>query len=114
MKNSSSTGAPNAVAGQAAAANTWYHVVLSYDDGLGITTMYVNGTSAGSYSGKWTRADGPISINSYPYGFSYRFVDFAIEEFRVSSIARSADWVTATFQNQNAPKGFVTVGPELH
>ena len=64
LKNGSSTGAPNAVAGQAAAGNTWYHVVLSYD-GSSTTTLYVNGTSAGSYPGAWTRTDGPISIVSF-------------------------------------------------
>jgi hypothetical protein len=105
----------NLIAGQpVTGANLWYHVVLSYDGSA--TTMYVNGTSIGSHAGSWVRNDGLITINGYALSWGFRSVNFALEEFRVSATSRGADWVTASFKNQNSPSTntFVTVGPELH
>jgi hypothetical protein len=36
-----------------------------------------------------------------------------IDEVRISNVARSADWVTTEYNNQNAPGSFITLGTEI-
>ncbi len=39
-------------------------------------------------------------------------MDGRIDEIRISSIARSADWIAAEYENQNSPGSFYSVGAE--
>lgn len=90
------------------AINTWFHAVGTIDGG-GLGTLYINGASQGTQtsSGSFVGFTGP----GLTAGKSIS-TDFSIDEIRVSSIARSADWITAEYNNQKSSSTFLTVGSE--
>lgn len=89
--------------------NTWTHVVGTFDGTN--WKLYVNGSIDTTVSD----ATHPTNSVNYSIGFD----DFSgnnerlsgkIEEVRISNIARTADYVTANYNNQNAPTTFVIMG----
>ena len=54
----------------------------------------------------WTRASNYIG-KSHRAGDSY--FDGKFDEFRLSSTARSADWIATEYANQNSPSTFFTI-----
>ena len=40
------------------------------------------------------------------------YMEGIIDEVRISNVARSADWLRASFNNQDAPESFYTVGSQ--
>lgn len=84
--------------------NTWNHLVMTYDKVN--LKFYLNGSL----------------VDSYAYNQNISTADFGlilgddweglIDEVRVSSVARSADWVATLYNNQNSPSTFYTVGVE--
>ena len=112
-------GAPGAIA-----LNAWYHVVVTYDQTKPSTApaLYVNGqrlsvvtytTPSGTPSPEQSL---PLSIGATSRGDS-RYFQGQIDEVRVSSTTRSADWVLTSFRNQSLPgdlgaRGFYTVSEE--
>ena len=42
----------------------------------------------------------------------YNCLPGTIDEIRISSSARSADWIITEYQNQNNPSGFIDTGLE--
>jgi hypothetical protein len=99
--------------------NAWYQVVMVYDADTELR-FYVNGASDGT----------PLSVG--PYGSitnslptvigasladqgvegadDKQFFDGFIDEVRLSDTVRSAEWIAASYSNQNAPGGFYSVG----
>ncbi len=94
----------------AGSAGGWYYVVETFDgatvkgylngvlDGSTSTVTYSPSTQTptisngnGNYSGSWTGS---------------------IDEVRVSSAARSADWIATEYNNQNSPSTFYSVGAD--
>jgi hypothetical protein len=74
-------------------ANQWYHVVYTNSGGTG--RIYVNGVLDGTNSG------GTINItNPQAMSFGAGGVDADLDEARISSVARSADWVKLEYENQ--------------
>ena len=49
---------------------------------------------------------------SYISGGHYYFHG-TLDEIRVSNIAKSANWISTEFNNQNDPAGFLNIGPEV-
>jgi hypothetical protein len=91
-------------------ANTWSHVVVTYNNGLAQT--YINGVLAFSYSGT-----GTLAAPSYSLRLNNRpDMDAAFpgrtDELRISGIARSADWIAAEYRNQSSPASFYRVSAE--
>jgi len=82
--------------------NAWQHVAFVYSSGTG--TFYVNGVAAGSGSGT-----NSIPSTGAAIGFWYnsadasRYFQGGLDECRYSSTARSADWISTEYANQNAP-----------
>jgi len=89
----------NAQSRNAIASDAWTHVVHTYEKGL--PRLYVNGVLD---SGPPNRA-APLSIQnpaSLWIGGWYGHYDFvgAIDEVRISNIARSPEWVRLQYENQ--------------
>lgn len=102
--------------------NTWYHCAVSQDGG-GID-IYINGSAEGlgvyggsSSSSHWFSSMGVsanhtrVGVHRYN-GIDYRWYDGYIDELWVSNTALSANYITALYNNQNAPGTFYTIGPE--
>lgn len=85
--------------------DTWYHVVITQTGGN--ATFYLNGESDGSASGKPDIALAQIGNDSFNEGFIGN-----IDEFRVSTDVRSADWIRTTYRTQNDPASYITLGEE--
>jgi hypothetical protein len=91
-------------------AGAWTHVVITYNNGVALT--YMNGVLSHTYNGS-----GSLAAPSYGLRLLNRpdmdapFMGKA-DELRISSIARSADWIAAEYRNQSSPATFYTVGVE--
>ncbi|MHA2072494.1 MAG: LamG-like jellyroll fold domain-containing protein, partial [Candidatus Thorarchaeota archaeon] len=86
----------------------WYHVVGVYDGTN--TYIYVDGIQEGftANSGNLDATANPLYI-----GRGDQYFDGRIDEVRVLDIDKSAEWILAEFRNQNDPRSFFTVGPEI-
>ncbi len=89
---------------------SWSHVVVTYNGST--ITFYVNGTVVNMFSatGNFSTGDAGGSIGCNGSGFS-PLTPFSglIDEMRVSSSARSADWIKTEFNNQNSPSTFYAI-----
>ena len=94
-------------------AGTWYHIVYVVS-GTGYT-IYANGSSvgSGSYSSATpVLADSAHTLRFGETGISSEWWDGSLDEVRISSAARSGDWIATEYANQNSPSTFFVVGPE--
>lgn len=91
----------------------WYYLVLTYDSSAGMVG-YVNGSVD-----KTLAANGNCSNITQGNGIGYLpifntgYWNGAIDEVRMASVARSANWVTTEYNNQSAPSTFATLGTEV-
>jgi hypothetical protein len=87
--------------------NAWHHLV-----GLisGTTaSIYIDGVFAGSATTvAVANTTNPLDIGS---GGGYYF-NGALDEVRISNAARSADWITTEYNNQNLPSTFYSLSSE--
>ncbi len=92
--------------------DTWYHLVGVHDPDTDEVQLYVNGTPETPLS----HTTG-IGYNDYPssmewkIGASYdnstdRGLDGFADSVRISNVARSEDWITTEFNNQNSSSTF--------
>ena len=100
----------NVKGGSTLAMSQWIHVVHTYQKGD--SRVYVNGLLDGAS----TNPSAPLSIKSPArmwIGGWYNNYDFtgAIDEVRISKVARSADWVRLQFENQKPLQ--TLVGPVM-
>jgi hypothetical protein len=77
----------------ALAAQQWYH--LAYTNSGGTARLYVNGVLDGTASGSSLTITSPQALSLGMAGG-----DADVDEARVSSVARSADWVKLEYENQ--------------
>jgi parallel beta-helix repeat protein len=85
-------------------AGAWYYVVGTWDGTTQV--LYKDGAPIGSATpGGTLDADTGAHFSS-----NSEVMDGSIDEVRVSSVARSADWIETEFNNQSAPASFYTVG----
>jgi hypothetical protein len=93
---------------------TWYYVTVTFT-GTGSAGLkcYVNAVANGSNASSSSLDSGTTTLY---LGQSARngglFFNGAIDEARVASVARSADWITTEYNNQSAPGTFETLGTE--
>ena len=88
----------------------WTYVTLKYDASSTIHSIYLNGALATSS----TNSNAPqatetgIDVGTWPL---FNFYSHAsMDEFRVSTIARSADWIATEYNNQSSPSTFYNEG----
>ncbi|MEO1053939.1 MAG: DUF2341 domain-containing protein [Bacteroidota bacterium] len=94
----------------------WTHVVFVYDGtipgaaGLDRKFVYVNGALFDQYdaTGSILTTPADLLIGRRAIGDD-RFFEGTLDELRVSTTARSADWICTEFNNQSSPNTFYTV-----
>ena len=90
--------------------NTWYHIVLTYD-----------GSTAKIYRNAGTPNSKTCPPTTWPTGGTHigdRFINGryflgSIDEVRFSNIARTSEWITTEYNNQNNPSNFYSIGDEV-
>jgi len=91
--------------------DVWNYVVGTYDRFAGGTDevkIYVNGVESASpdnYSTAIDYTSGELTIGGLG-GWTTDWLDGNIDEFRLSDVARSADWITTEYNNQLIPGSF--------
>ncbi|MFW9829017.1 MAG: DUF2341 domain-containing protein, partial [Candidatus Thorarchaeota archaeon] len=93
--------------------NTWYHIVLTWDNGN--YNLYIDGVSkaSGTYTGlnafdNFVDIGNDGSITHRDEGW-----DGTLDEFRFSNIVRPADWISTEYNNQHEPSSFFSIGKEI-
>jgi hypothetical protein len=89
----------------------WHHVVGTYD---GHWNLYIDGVKTTS-----SETQGPLG-SSEPFvigardatGSAFNYLNGAIDELRVSDVARSSDWISTEYNNQISPATFYNIGLE--
>ncbi len=92
---------------------TWYYLTFTYDASTGLRG-YVNGSldkSVSNGSGALTTNAATLEVGN-DTNTAGRFFNGLIDETRISSIARSANWITTEYNNQSNPSTFETFGAE--
>lgn len=103
---------------------TWAIVIAEYSedtfayfvgtwDGTTVT-LYKDGVSVGTPAAKDVVAytGTTLDIGRYGTNSDHLFEGGTIDEVRISNIARTANYVTSTFNNQSSPSTFYSVGAE--
>ncbi len=91
---------------------TLYYLTLTYDSTNGLKG-YVNASLDNSAAANGVVAAMTSGIGiGYLQVFNLSFWDGPIDEVRLASVARSADWITTEYNNQSAPGTFETLGTE--
>ncbi len=104
--------------GAALSSGTWYYLSYTYDGVTGGNTSlagYINGSLDGSASTGGTSTIGALGASGAHETWGHdpatdpRFIGADMDEIRIASVARSADWLLTEFNNQNSPGTFYTV-----
>ena len=97
-------------------ANTgrWIHWAVTINAATDVMTMYrdgqVIGTAAGvSLTPSNMGTSGPHYFGRSHYLNNDHYAQAAVDEFRLSTTAKSADWIATEYNNQNDPASFYTV-----
>jgi YD repeat-containing protein len=100
-----------AASNAALALNAWHYLATTYDGNT--MRLFVDGSNVAN-----TSASGSISYNTSqdlalgqrsPYS-SGEYFPGNLDELRISSIPRSADWIATEYNNQSNPSAFYGVG----
>jgi hypothetical protein len=91
--------------------NSWHHVVaqVSANDAY---RMYVDGVLVVSAATDWYPGTRVLTTELTIGGSWDPSFQGLIDEVRISSTARSQDWVVTEFGNQNSPGTFYAIGPQ--
>jgi len=94
---------------------TWTYISLVYDGTLGIGNQLFTYKNGVLVSSNW--AEGTISSTTGNLHIgkrisTSRWLHGIIDELRISSIARSVDWLLTEYDNMNDPNTFYSVGSE--
>lgn len=92
----------------------WYYIVGTYNGSM--VSLYVN------IGDEMTLINSvPLSGTMQDYGKNVYIAKFSnwnyftpgtIDEIRISNIARTSEWITTEYNNQNDPSSFLSFGPE--
>lgn len=100
-------------------AGTWYHIALTYDKNGGGSAPGLVGYFNGGVDKSVNSSTADLVTNTastyigQDAGAANRFWNGSLDEVRLSSVARSANWITTEYNNQSAPGTFATLGTEV-
>lgn len=102
----------SASGGTALGTGTWYYVVGQYSNAGDFIDTYLNGSLDRNYSttASLGASGGTMKFGREPFGGAY--LNGIEDEVRLSSVARSADWITTEYNNQNSPSTFYSISAE--
>jgi hypothetical protein len=95
----------------------WHHLVATLPPGQNNITgalMYLDGvqqTANGATAGVLNTGSAFIGVN-YNNWWSVHG-NIVLDEYRIATVARSADWITAEYNNQSSPSTFYAVGNDV-
>lgn len=113
IRDNGAGGIPNVQASSVLSVGTWMHVAGVRDIGAGLIRIYINGAQNNTAS---DTSSGTITITNPRIGSDangFNTFPGSIDEWRISTIARGADWIATEYNNQSAPSSFYTVGSEI-
>src|SRR3989344_5568263 len=93
----------------------WYHLLATYNKDAGGTDevkLYINGSLVAT--GDYSKTIG-VSPSGLKIGGSSTVCEYfngIIDDVRISSTARSAEWISTEYNNQSSPATFYDVGSE--
>lgn len=94
--------------------NTWHYAVFYYDMAGGVNNKriyYDNSVAAqATYADGMTSNSTTVSVGSLSNAAN--FFTGSLDEVRISSSARSADWIATEYNNQSNPSTFYTLSSE--
>ena len=92
----------------------WYYLAGTYDNTADFAKVYINGTKEAETSPGAGVCDCRSSDNLFlgKHVNDKDYFDGAIDEFRLSKIARSSNWLSTTYESTNDPSSFHTFGSE--
>jgi hypothetical protein len=95
------------------ATNKWFHFTVVYQQPT--ITLYIDGQLDGTRSeGIWQTGPHPIGLGNQTQFNGNRYWDGILDEARVMTGARSADWVKLDFGTQKSEPTAVKYGPTLN
>lgn len=97
--------------------NQWNHLVWRYDGKAGTKAVILNGNTSGKYSGTAAKGTvltlsngGGVTVGNFTVQGSANAFPGLLDEIRISSVARSDDWIAATYATIH-DEGFATYEP---
>ncbi len=87
--------------------DTWYYIVFSWKSSSGVIRLYLDGELKDTQNQN-TLSDPSNNAYISIYGSDQnRWFNGHIDEIRVSTTARSSDWILTSYNNQNNPSSFI-------
>lgn len=99
----------NSLTGSSVSTGQWHYIVAVQSGGTG-EQLYVDGQLA-AQSNTVQNANGNGTCEIGNNSVSETFPGL-IDELRISSVARSADWIGTEYNNQSSPSSFYSLGGE--
>jgi RHS repeat-associated protein len=103
-------------------SRTWSHVVVTLTGAVpgnsSQATVYINGVPSGTVTGGdgYTLDDSsqPVYLANgvFSDGQVVTPLNGSVDEFRISNVVRSADWIATEYFNQSSPAAFYALYPE--
>ncbi|MBN2599768.1 MAG: DUF2341 domain-containing protein [Candidatus Thermoplasmatota archaeon] len=102
--------------------NQWYYLTLTFNEGINIGSLYVNGVHQGSvgpchssvlwYPQPWDFIIGASRQSTGSTRVPNVFQNCVIDEVQVLNSVKTAGWIATEYSNQNNPATFLSFGAE--
>ncbi len=90
----------------------WTHCAWT-ETTSGYRTIFIDGINDNEEAHEASIWSDPSEELDFGYNVeANRRLDGVLDEVRISNIARSSEWITTGYTNQNNPNGFCSIGPE--
>lgn len=104
--------------GTSTGTGAWHHFALTINATTNTGVLYYDGAANATNTGGITLDPSNLGADNANYfGRSQYNADHGLygnfDEFRISSTTRSAGWITTSYNNQNNPASFYTIGSEV-